>query len=100
MSLVRPSFSHIFLNRRSICSAVSLPRSFTLIITIPYQPSFKPNTGGDLPLFLAQASHSVYPPPQNLQVNNAVMWGGAFPHLPSPATFPPMAHLDHSITSR
>src|SRR6185503_522212 len=35
MSLVRPSFSHIFLNRRSICSAVSLPRSFTLIILNP-----------------------------------------------------------------
>src|SRR5271154_1967192 len=32
MSLVRPSFSHIFLNRRNICSAVSLPRDFTLII--------------------------------------------------------------------
>src|SRR6202453_2624393 len=32
MSLVRPSFSHIFLNRRNICSAVSLPRDLTLII--------------------------------------------------------------------
>src|SRR5947209_4009063 len=32
MSFVRPSFSHIFLNRRSICSAVSLPRLLTLII--------------------------------------------------------------------
>ena len=32
MSFVRPSFSHIFLNRRSICSAVSLPRILTLIM--------------------------------------------------------------------
>src|SRR5438093_8715585 len=32
MSLVRPSFSHIFLKRRSICSAVSLPRLLTLIM--------------------------------------------------------------------
>ena len=32
ISLVRPSFSHAFLNRRSICSAVSLPRDLTLII--------------------------------------------------------------------
>src|SRR5947209_7617725 len=32
MSFVSPSFSHAFLNRRSICSAVSLPRDFTLII--------------------------------------------------------------------
>src|SRR4051812_15050096 len=32
MSFVRPSFSHAFLNRRSICSAVSFPRAFTLII--------------------------------------------------------------------
>src|SRR2546423_993486 len=32
MSLVSPSFSHIFLKRRSICSAVSLPRDLTLIM--------------------------------------------------------------------
>src|SRR4051812_29928259 len=32
MSLVRPSFSQAFLNRRIICSAVSLPRDFTRII--------------------------------------------------------------------
>src|SRR5580700_10357766 len=41
MSLVRPSFSHIFLNRRNICSAVSLPRDLTLII---FRQSF-PRTG-------------------------------------------------------
>src|SRR5688572_8326219 len=32
MSFVRPSFSHNFLNRRSICSALSVPRLLTLII--------------------------------------------------------------------
>src|ERR1700678_592574 len=32
MSLVKPSFSHAFLKRRSICSAVSFPRLLTLII--------------------------------------------------------------------
>src|SRR5436305_1853445 len=32
MSFVRPSFSQAFLNRRSICSTVSLPRDFTLIM--------------------------------------------------------------------
>src|SRR5436305_10222552 len=32
MSFVSPSFSHIFLKRRSICSAVSLPRDLTLIM--------------------------------------------------------------------
>src|SRR5439155_25333528 len=42
MSLVKPSFSHIFLNRRSICSAVSLPRNFTLIIRFPKKSCLKP----------------------------------------------------------
>src|SRR3954447_25698103 len=35
MSFVRPSFSHIFLNRRSICSADSVPRALTLIMQAP-----------------------------------------------------------------
>src|SRR5690348_9132833 len=35
MSFVRPSFSHIFLNRRSICSADSVPRALTLIMQTP-----------------------------------------------------------------
>src|SRR5688572_12984454 len=34
MSLVRPSFSQTFLNRRIICSAVSLPRLLTLIMKL------------------------------------------------------------------
>src|SRR4051794_12080123 len=34
MSFVRPSFSQAFLNRRIICSAVSLPRDFTRIIQV------------------------------------------------------------------
>src|SRR4030042_827320 len=34
MSLVRPSFSHIFLNRRSIWATDSLPLALTLIMSV------------------------------------------------------------------
>src|SRR5690242_10075051 len=45
MSLVKPSFSHAFLNRLNICSAVSLPRDFTLIIQGSFQRSHLGSSG-------------------------------------------------------
>ena len=50
MSLERPSFSHNFLKRLSNCSAVSLPRSLTLIMTRSTSRQVAPDNSGFHPI--------------------------------------------------
>src|SRR4051812_44345349 len=85
---MRPSFSHSFLKRRSICSAVSFPRDLTLIMRLlpafywPWRMEHGSGSRDPLVPVTSAESSSIPTRVSNSRVAKVLIFGTSFPVRP------------------